>query len=237
MTGAGKLAAVAAGVLGVGLVLMAGRAVLGDEGRVVGTKHDVATPGTPVCTVCHVQRDSEGQLLWAKPPNTEGPLAGLKQLCFSCHDGTVTSSSDAYVFDPARPEHPMTPGARGQDCDRCHDAHQSGYGKFIKLPGSANFCQACHPRAGPADHPVDVDARAAGVAPLDTEWDPNAGDLSGTRLWDLEGTGPGGVVKCLTCHAPHGGQPDTEINTIAFSGEHNSSLSLCAACHPGEGGP
>ncbi|HEU4758838.1 MAG TPA: cytochrome c3 family protein, partial [Dehalococcoidia bacterium] len=196
------------------------------------TKHDVATPGTAVCSVCHIPRDPKGQALWAGPPNQTARFSGIKPLCFSCHDGTVAAADYTYVFDPARPEHPLTPGARGQDCDRCHDAHRERYGKFIKLPGGANFCQSCHPRAGPADHPVDINPRDVGVAPLDSDWSPNSGDFSGTRLWDSTGQQPGGLVKCLTCHSPHGGQPSTQMNTLPFLPTHNSALSLCQSCHP-----
>ncbi|HLB27065.1 MAG TPA: cytochrome c3 family protein, partial [Dehalococcoidia bacterium] len=123
------------------------------------------------------------------------------------------------------------PGVRGQDCTRCHDPHETGYGKFLKLPGGADFCRNCHFRAGPTDHPVDIDALKAGIAPADSHWDPESGDFSATRLWNAEGTGPGSFVKCLTCHSPHGAQPDTAINTVAVSPLDGSSVSLCQSCH------
>ena len=225
-------------VAGAIIVLAVGSSVvLGDEERVTGTKHDVASPGTPVCTYCHIPEDSTGERLWTDGPHTaDSPLTGLKPLCFSCHDGTVAGSNDNFVFDPTRPEHAMTPGERGQDCDRCHDAHFSGYGNFIKLPGGANFCQDCHSRAGPTDHPVDVDAAEAGVTPVDHHWDPLAGDFTGTRLWDQEGGDSGGLVKCLSCHSPHGGQPGTKMSTVAASPSDPSELSICQACHQRGGG-
>jgi len=224
-----------AGVIALVLLAVGVGAVLGEEKNVSGTKHDVATSGSPPCVSCHIQRDAEGELLYAREPNSVGPYSGLKPLCFSCHDGTVAPLK-GYVFDLTRPDHPSEPGARGQDCTRCHDPHETGEGKFLKLPGGADFCRNCHFRAGPTDHPVDIDAVAAGMAPVDSHWDPEAGDFSGTRLWNAEGTGPGSDVKCLTCHSPHGGQPGTDMNTVPPSPLDRSAAPLCQSCHwPGRG--
>jgi predicted CXXCH cytochrome family protein len=229
-----SIAAAAVVIAAAILLLVGAEVVLGLMKDVSGTKHDVATPGVSPCLSCHLPRDPEGQTLWASDPNSSGAFSGQKPLCFSCHDGTVTATG-SYVFESGSPEHLSSPGLKGQDCDRCHDPHETGYGKFIKLPGGANFCQNCHPRAGPSDHPIDVDSRAAGIQPADSDWDPNVGDFSGTRLWDMEGTGPGNFVKCLSCHSPHGGEPDTLINTLAFESSHESFLTLCQNCHYGWG--
>lgn len=45
-------------------------------------------------------------------------------------------------------------------------------------------------------------------------------------LWNAAGNAPGDLIKCLSCHSPHGGQPDTEINTLAFNSSHKSFLPL-----------
>ncbi len=225
-----------AAAIAVAAVLIASAgAVLGKTKEVAGTKHDVSSPGVSPCTYCHVPRDTQGALLWARSPNDVGRFSGLKTLCFSCHDGTVTTVG-TYAFDAGRPQHLTKPGVKGQDCDRCHDPHEAGYGKFVKLPLGANLCQNCHERAGPTNHPVDVNAADAGIVPIDTSWDPYRGDFNGTRLWNIEGTGPGAYVKCLTCHSPHGGQPGTEINTVAFTKSRTSFLPLCQNCHRKQGG-
>jgi predicted CXXCH cytochrome family protein len=200
-----------------------GHPAFGDEKDVVGTKHDVSIPGTPVCVNCHIPDESGQDQLWAVKPNTAGDFAGLRPLCFSCHDGTVTSVG-TFAFDLTRPLHIRTPGVRGADCDRCHDPHGTPYAKFLKLPGNADFCRNCHPIAGPVNHPVDVNARALGINPTDSTWDPYQGDYSGTRLWNADGTGPGDYVKCLTCHNPHGGTPGTQFNTMPVE-------QLCQNCH------
>ena len=204
---------------------------LSEHKDVASTTHNVATAGTPVCIYCHVPRDAAGQLLWPNgQPNVKSDFAGLKRLCFSCHDGTVTRER-AYVFNPERPDHVRTAGVTGQDCDRCHDAHVTENTKFLRVPVNANFCWNCHFRAGPADHPVGVDAIAAGMHPLDTQFNPKAGDYSGTRLWNEDGTGPGNRVMCLTCHNPHGGQPNTLITTVEYDSEGGSFQALCRSCH------
>jgi len=201
-----------------------GRPVFGDEKGVSGTKHDVVTPGTPVCVNCHIPHEAGADVLWAAKPNTDGQFAGLRPLCFSCHDGTVTSVG-TFAFDLSRPLHLRSSGVRGADCDRCHDVHGTPYAKFLKLPGGADFCRNCHDKAGPVNHPVDVNARARGIDPVDSTWNPYKGDFSGTRLWNAEGTGPGEYVKCLSCHATHGGTPGTQFNTMPLGGV------LCENCH------
>jgi predicted CXXCH cytochrome family protein len=207
------------------------RVVLGEHKDVADTQHNVASPGTPPCVYCHVPRDAAGQLLWpGGQPDADGPLSGEKRMCFSCHDGTVTSDR-SYVFNPNRPEHVRVPGAEGQDCDRCHDPHGTDNPKFLRLPGDANLCWNCHFRAGPMDHPIGVDAPALGIHPADTSFSPKDSDYNGTRLWNQAGTGPGNLVMCLTCHSPHGGQPGTEMITVIPSSGQGFYQTLCSSCH------
>ncbi len=203
---------------------------LAEKKDVSGTKHDIATPGNEACVSCHIPRATDGELLWASQPYTEASFSGLKPLCYSCHDGTVATVG-RYAFAQGYPEHKTVPGLKGQDCDRCHDPHDEGYGKFIKYDGGAEFCSNCHKAAGPADHPVNISITKLGQEPLDTTWDPEAGDGQGTRLWNESGTGPGDNVKCLSCHAPHGGVPETKMNTLGTSTSHGEFLTLCENCH------
>jgi predicted CXXCH cytochrome family protein len=206
--------------------------VLGERKDVADTEHNVASPDVPACVYCHIPRDAAGQLLWpGGEPDTDGPLSGQKRLCFSCHDGTVAQER-SFVFNQERPEHVRTVGARGQDCDRCHDAHGTESPKFLRFPADANFCWNCHFRAGPTDHPVGVDAAAAGISPADSHFNPKEGDYNGTRLWNEAGTGPGERVMCLTCHNPHGGQPGTKMITIEASTREGFFQALCLSCHP-----
>jgi predicted CXXCH cytochrome family protein len=221
-------------ILAAALLVITGgpQAVLSEHKDVADTQHNVASPGVPACVYCHVPRDAAGQLLWpGGQPDKDGPLSGLKRLCFSCHDGTVTQER-SFVFNAERPEHVRTPGARGQDCDRCHDAHGAGNKKFLRFPDEANFCRNCHFRAGPTDHPIGVDAAAAGIEPADSHFAPKEGDYNGTRLWDATGTGPGTRVMCMTCHNPHGGAPGTKMLTVQASEQEGYFQALCLSCHP-----
>lgn len=212
-------------------VVSGGGLALGEHKDVSGTKHDVSSRGIPVCIYCHIPRDAAGQLLWpGGQTNQDGPLAGEKRVCFSCHDGTVTRER-SYVFDPNRPEHVRKPGVEGQDCDRCHNAHEANNGKFLKIPSKANLCWNCHFRAGPSDHPIGIDSVATGIHPADTTFDPKLGDFTGTRLWNAAGTGPGNLVMCLTCHSTHGGQPGTLMMTVPYTSELGFPQSLCGSCH------
>ena len=220
----------AAAILSLAFLMHGSGTILGEDRRISETQHDVAIPGTPVCMYCHIPHATNAEALWASKPNMSGPFSGLRPLCFSCHDGTVTSLG-SFAFDLSRPLHLRSPGVVGADCDRCHDPHETGYGDFIRYSGGASFCSNCHQEAGPTDHPIDVDVHVLGTSPLDSSWDPDAGDIQGTRLWNAEGSGPGDYVKCLSCHAPHGGLPDTKMNTMGISGSHEEFLPLCQNCH------
>lgn len=217
-------------VLATAILTSAGLVLAEKKKDLAGTKHDVASEGNQACVYCHLPRESEGELLWAREPNSEGTFSGLKPLCFSCHDGTVANIRK-YAFRDDSPLHETVPGVKGQDCDRCHDPHETGYGKFIKYSGGADFCHNCHEEAGPGDHPIDVDVRVLGHLPLDSTWNPDVGDSQGTRLWNEDGTADGTYVKCLTCHAPHGGLPDTAMNTMGVSASHEEFMPLCQNCH------
>ena len=226
------LAALVAAVAVAVPLLVGAEVVFGQfaEKEVAGTKHDVATPGIAPCEYCHLPSDSQEELVWARDPNAGRALSGQRALCFSCHDGTVTAKG-VYAFNPAREMHVREPGVRGRDCDLCHDPHEAKEDSFLKVAGHANFCQSCHGEAGPEDHPVDVSARIAGIEPHDGTWDPENGDYSGTRLWNADGTGPGEFVKCMSCHATHGGEPNTDFNTMPFESSHDAFLPLCLNCH------
>lgn len=136
------------------------------------------------------------------------------------------------AFDAGLSQHQVSAGTRGQDCDRCHDPHRNTW-KFTTLSQTnANLCSACHGMNTGADHPVDVNDTAS--LPADRVWDPLARDFSGTRLWNSTGTalvasGPG-YLKCLTCHAPHGGSGQY-LNTLPLSSATDSTSPLCQNCH------
>lgn len=199
---------------------------------VVGTKHDLGPAGTPVCSTCHTPHDAQGDYLWSRPV---GAGNGIKPLCYSCHDGTVTNTGK-YAFDAKLSQHRVSPGVQGRDCDRCHDPHSNSF-KFTTLgTANADVCSSCHGNTQSGNHPVDVAADK--YSPTDRVFDPNlmpSADTQGTRLYNAAGTavvtsGPG-YIKCLTCHSAHGGAADSRLNTMPLSNGANTTAPLCQNCH------
>ncbi|MDA8187082.1 MAG: hypothetical protein M0T85_02935 [Dehalococcoidales bacterium] len=213
------------------MTLFAAAVAYAGPGDVIGTKHNLGSAGNPACLVCHTPHDAKGSYLWAR---NVGSGSGLKPLCYSCHDGTVTNTG-SYAFDATKYQHPVTPGSKGQDCDRCHNPHSNTW-KFLTLSQTnADLCTTCHGKSGSNNHPIDV--LADKWPPTDQVWDPKATptpDFSGTRLWDSAGTTVvttgSGYVKCLTCHNPHGASTNT-LNTMPTSSATDGSSPLCQNCH------
>ncbi|MHB0975629.1 MAG: cytochrome c3 family protein [Candidatus Aquicultorales bacterium] len=211
-------------VSGLAMTLPA-KAALAGPGAVTGSKHDLGSPGSPSCVKCHIAHGGRGEYLWARTPNTAGG-SGEAPLCYSCHDGTVTSAG-RYAFDTAYRQHDEG------DCKTCHNAHSNQYGRFLDFSAGANFCNSCH-SSGEHDHPVNVQP-GAGDTPVDQIFNPNTNDFSGTRLYNQAGTAlatTGGYVKCLTCHSPHGGNGEN-ITTMPHANSGNSTSPLCQNCHGG----
>lgn len=203
-----------------------------DQGKVTGTVHDLGSPGSggvSSCETCHVPHESAGDVLWETDPREGEEFSGIAPVCYSCHDGSVATGS--FVFDKETVRHTLDRQA-GQDCDMCHDPHDTEYGNFLLFPSGANLCQTCHEEASGQDHPVNVNVHQAGVWPLDTDWAPEEGDLSGTRLWDAMGRPGAEYTKCLTCHAAHGG---TEDSLLATKDTHGAGVAICQNCHTGGG--
>jgi predicted CXXCH cytochrome family protein len=204
-----------------------------DQGQVIGTQHDLGTPaegGVSSCETCHVPHEAYGAVIWEGDPRAgDEDFSGQAPACYSCHDGTVAGG--AFAFDPDVGQHPID-REKGQDCQMCHDAHVSDFGSFLRFPNGANLCQACHEMATDLDHPVNINVHEAGLDPLDTEWGPEEGDLEGARLWDERGRLAGEYLKCLSCHAAHGGAPET---LVATESESAWNPAFCGNCHRREG--
>src|SRR3990170_2444658 len=196
---------------GGGAALMSFGLTRGEQGKVVGSQHDLGVAagaaGVSACEVSHLPRDASGQLLWSEDPHAgDESFSGIAPACYSCHDGTVTDSS-IHVFDVALAQHPVEPGEAGEDCDMCHDPHLADYGNFLLFPAGANLCRTCHAGGGSEGHPVNIDAVA---------------------VWDEGGSRPGTLLKCLSCHAAHGAASETLLSITA---DGPGSTSLCANCH------
>lgn len=222
------------------------------------SSHDLGSPGNPTCRQCHIPHKADGRYLWARQPAGAGSV--LQSLCFSCHDGSVTSTG-WYLKDPRFVNHPTEAGEEDKDCDQCHNAHEGDNWKFVReytasgapMVQDANVCATCHKQdegpqgliTGAISHPVDQTAYSV----IDRTRNPNAvpPDFSGTRLFDSTGTqvlnsGPG-EVKCASCHTPHGAFPGAipfvktedgpgRVHTLSTMSYSEDKYSpICENCH------
>jgi len=207
------------------------------KGGIFVTDHDVGSSGNPTCAQCHTPHDASGDYLWAKTPKSG--MTGLGALCFSCHDGSV---AEAGMWIPTTQNHEVTPGAEGEDCDRCHDPHEDNW-KFATDALSASFANAnlcafggCHHSTHLTDNDHDVNVLAGSSQPNDRVWNPNATspDFSGTRLFNAAGdavvASGDAYLKCGTCHVAHGGVTGSALNSMAPTSTDSHSP-LCENCH------
>jgi predicted CXXCH cytochrome family protein len=236
------------GVLGVALAVGVSYAGPGD---IYGSAHDLGSPGNPTCQQCHVPHDAQGDYLWARPPRSDLPAS--EALCFSCHDGTVTSRG-SYIISPGTVNHPMGPethlASYGDGyCAACHDAHDGDF-MFTKdlmsptkppNPDNAQVCLSCHGgthfNPDPAvNHPWVTAGMTAPNLPLDQTFDPGAGDAEGTRLYDaatlkqVVAQGEAGNIGCLSCHGVHGAADPVMITSMSLY-DAEGKEALCGNCH------
>ena len=60
---------------------------LADQGKVVGTAHDLGTHGAvSSCETCHIPHEARGEIIWEGDARPEGDFSGLTPLCYSCHE-------------------------------------------------------------------------------------------------------------------------------------------------------
>lgn len=136
---------------------------------VSGTPHDMTSyggggsPNQELCFGCHIPHGAIGDKLWRY--DTTGAVAGMgdvERLCYSCHDGTISTFYD--VFDKADGliDHTMV-STECSGTGACHDVHNQpvASGKFLAEgfgPGGSG-CENCHdatvfPGAPAEDHTV-----------------------------------------------------------------------------------
>lgn len=210
------------------------QAITGEQkGTIYDTAHDLGSAGNPTCLQCHTPHNATADYLWARTPNyTYG--SGLIILCFSCHDGSITSKG-WFIGDPSMYNHKVNASVTGNDCDRCHDPHYDTW-KFISTSTTnATFCGDCH-NVGGKSHGMEG-ADVSKYPPADYAWDPYASppDFNGTRLWDSTDwqtwtkSNTEGIILCMTCHTPHGASY-VDLTAMNSTGPGKSSP-LCDNCH------
>ncbi len=186
---------------------------------VAGSSHDLTGSGSKLCFACHIPHNALGDKLWAQTPS--GTFTGVQDLCYTCHDGGVTSKGLTTVFDVAKEQHKNV----GADCSgdgACHDVHNEGTGSFLVV-GQTNgsHCETCH------DATQFTGAEGLG--------DHTAGTTHFTN---------GGTFTCNQCHTPHGAVPQTTnppglTNPILLADNQPGAYygAFCISCHNGVAPP
>ncbi len=187
-------------------------------GGVAGSDHDLTGSGEKVCEACHIPHNALGDKLWARTPS--GTFSGVQDLCYTCHDGGVTSVGVTTAFDAAKEQHAIV----GADCSgdgACHDVHNqnpNGSGRFVVETETNNsFCETCHDAT-----------QFAGAEGLG---DHTAGLTHFTN---------GGTFTCNQCHTVHGATAQTTnppglTNPILLADNQPGSYygAFCISCHNG----
>ncbi len=115
---------------------------------VQGSDHDLTGSGEKLCQACHIPHNAQGANLWARSVGTNG-FTAVQELCYTCHDGGVTSAGVATAFNAALEQHATV----GTDCSgagACHDVHTqnpNGTGKFTVAGVTVtnnSYCETCH---------------------------------------------------------------------------------------------
>ncbi len=195
---------------------------------VAGSKHDMYYLGKGtdpnVCSYCHVPHNAAGEKIWSKWANeaqlTFGPSTAMGNMCYTCHDRTVTWIGQQ-VFDGSQ-QHKIP---SGQDCDMCHTVHDNTNFKFMKVAQVVEFtyCPSCHNAAvnagGLGDH-VSAPGNHQNCSVC------HSGD-------DLENLGDSlDNATCHMCHVRAHGAANYSAGSVTnpILGDNTDSR-LCGGCH------
>jgi predicted CXXCH cytochrome family protein len=187
---------------------------------VQSSDHDLTGGGQKLCEACHTPHNALGANLWASTPS--GTFSGVQDLCYTCHDGGVSSVGVTTVFDITKEQHATV----GTDCSgagACHDVHNQNpnlTGKFT-VAGVAltngSYCETCHDATqftgaeGLGDHTAGLTHFTDGVN-----------------------------FTCNQCHTVHGATPQgsnpaglTNPILLANNDDGTTYGLFCASCHAG----
>jgi len=203
-------------------IVMAGVALLAFPvaalGGVSGSDHDLTGSGEKLCFACHIPHNALGDKLWARTPS--GTFSGVQDLCYTCHDGGVTSVGLTTAFDVAKQQH-KTVGADCSGDGACHDVHNqlpNGTGRFVvETATNGSYCESCH------DATMFTGAEGLG--------DHTAGLTHYTN---------GGSFTCNQCHTIHGATAQTTnpsglTHPILLADNQPGAFygAFCISCHNG----
>lgn len=208
------------------LACLAGLAVLTAPAvglaAIQGSDHDLTGSGEKLCFACHIPHNALGDKLWASTPS--GTFTGVQDLCYTCHDGTVTSIGATTAFDPLKEQHKNL-GAT--DCSAptgaCHNVHTqnpNGTGRFLNAlltETQGSWCVDCH------------DA---------TPW--TGAEVHGDHTAGITHFTNGTTFTCNQCHTAHGAtaqttNPGSLTNPILLDDNQTGAFygTFCISCHGG----
>jgi len=189
---------------------------------VEGSDHDLTASGTKLCFACHIPHNALGDKLWAQTPS--GTFGGVQDLCYTCHDGSVTNVGLTTVFDVTLEQH-LTVGADCSGDAACHDVHNqnpNGNGRFVVVTETNNsYCETCHD-ATPFPGAEGLGDHTAGLTHFTN----------------------GGTFTCNQCHSVHGTvhqttNPPGLTNPILLVDNIPGAYygAFCISCHSGTAPP
>ncbi len=187
---------------------------------VSGSDHDLTGSGEKLCFACHIPHNALGDKLWSRTPS--GTFTGVQDLCYTCHDGSVTTTGALTAFDDTKQQHANV----GDDCSgtgACHDVHNQnpiGTGKFTVAgvtQTNGSYCETCHD-ATPFTGAEGLGNHTAGITHFTN----------------------GGTFTCNQCHTLHGAtaqttNPGTLTNPILLGDNQPGAYygAFCISCHNG----
>jgi len=207
---------------------------------VSGTVHDMYTQGKgtsqEVCAYCHIPHQAKGDKIWSDWANeaqlTSGPSTTIGNMCYTCHDGTVTNIGLSTVFNASLQQHVMP---AGQDCDMCHSVHDNTNGKFMNVGLTENYyCASCHNAAvnagGLGDYTNSGNHFNYGV------YDGAHPKRFGSGCYSCHYDHMQSIVSlgsCKFCHEAHAGAnystPSVSKPILRID---NTDSAFCISCHP-----
>jgi predicted CXXCH cytochrome family protein len=190
------------------------------QSKIQGSDHDLTGSGRKLCEACHAPHNAQGKALWSS--TATGYFSSVGDLCYSCHDGSITDVGITTVFDQNKEQHIMV----GEDCSgsgSCHDVHNQNpnqTGRFL-VEGvtrtNNSYCETCHDET-----PFE------GAEHLGVHTTANSHYTNGTSF------------ICESCHTNHGAikqtvNPFNLTNPILLADDNVGYYygEFCISCHNG----
>jgi predicted CXXCH cytochrome family protein len=205
-------------------------------GGVLGSKHDLAMPGTiSPCMFCHAPHNTTQGPAGTSPENvplwnlvdrgpityqmyqsdtmdspTPGAPSSVSLACLTCHDGSGSIGDSQHHIMTINKNSYMTDDS---NCSKCHpgsrDLNLDGYSDILMDSIGSDLSN---------DHPISI------PYPLPAEdpdfFTPESVESSGIKLFDLDKK-----VECSSCHNPH------DTTNPPFLRKSNAGSGLCLTCH------